>query len=91
MADQLSLSGKLDLAAVGGLHADLLARIGQDITLNMAHVTHLGALCVQTMIAAAKSTHDAGCSFHMTETSDRVLGQLAAMGLTPEIIMEGRT
>lgn len=90
MSEHLSLHGKLDLAAVGRLHADLLARIGQDITLDMAHVTHLGGLCMQTMIAAARSTREAGCSFRITHTSDRVLGQLAAMGMTPETLMEGR-
>ncbi len=89
MADVLSPEGKLDLTAVGKLHDNLLARYGSDVTVNMDGVTQLGTLCAQTLISAANSARPNGTCFKMTNTSDRVLGQLGAMGMTPEMIMKG--
>tara|TARA_R110000787_G_scaffold48099_5_gene116162 strand:+ start:393 stop:668 length:276 start_codon:yes stop_codon:yes gene_type:complete len=89
MVDTLTLEGKLDLAAVGQLHDDLMARSGRNVIVNMSRVTHGGALCIQTLIAAAISARADGFSIKLTNTNDRVLGQLAAMGMTPETIMEG--
>ena len=90
MVEKLSLKGKLDLAAVGELHTDLLACEGKDVIVSLGDVTHLGALCLQTMIAAATSARNAGHTFQVVDTSDRVLGQLSAMGMSPETITEGR-
>jgi len=89
MAETLSLEGKLDLSAVPQLHDDLMACAGKDVIVSLAKVTQLGALCVQTLIAAANSARGGGHDFTLAEPSDRVLGQLAAMGMTPEMIMEG--
>ncbi|MGJ8627926.1 MAG: STAS domain-containing protein [Sulfitobacter sp.] len=89
MAEVLSVEGRLDLTAVGKLHDDLLAHSGGDVVVQMDRVTQLGTLCVQTMIAAANTARANGHSFKITNTSDRVLGQLAVMGMTPETIMKG--
>ena len=89
MADPISLSGKLDLAAVGSLHEKLLSHKSQDVTVSLADVTQLGALCAQVLISAANLCRSDGFEFKLINTNDRVLGQLAAMGMTPETIMEG--
>lgn len=89
MGELLSLTGKLDVSAVAQLHSDLVARAGQNVTVSLGAVTHLGALCAQALISAAHGARKNGNSLRLTDTSDRVLGQLAAMGLTPETIMEG--
>lgn len=89
MAEILSPTGKLDVSAVGQLHSDLIARAGQNVTVSLDTVTHLGALSAQALIAAARSARATGHRLKLIDTSDRVLGQLAAMGMTPETIMEG--
>lgn len=91
MAEVLSLEGRLDLTAVGKLHEDLLARAGNDLVVQMDHVTQLGTLCIQTLIAAANTARANGHSFKLANTSDRILGQLATLGMTPETIMKGST
>ncbi len=89
MAEMLRAPARLDLAAVGPLHADLLAHAGGDVTVDMADVTQIGALCAQTIIAGARAISGAGCQMRLINVSDRVLAQLAAMGLTPETMTEG--
>jgi chemotaxis protein CheX len=91
VGDPISLSGRLDLSAVGQLHDQLLARTDGDVTISLAEVTQLGALCVQVLISAARTTRAKGFNLHLTDASGLVLSQLAAMGLTPETIMEGST
>lgn len=89
MGERLSLAGKLDVSAVGQLHSDLVARAGQDVTVSLGAVTHLGALCAQALISAAGGARANGNCLNLIDAGDRVLGQLAAMGMTPETIMEG--
>ncbi len=55
MADEqrcLRLSRRLDLTAAAGLRADLLARAGDDLSLDAEDVAHLGGLCLQVLLAA---------------------------------------
>ena len=89
MADPLRPTGKLDVTAVAGLHADLMARQGQDVTIDMSGVSLLGALCLQTLIAGARATRQAGNSFDLINTGDLILAQMASMGMSPETISEG--
>lgn len=89
MAEPLAPEGKLDLAAVSDLHASFVGRFGQDIVLDLTNVTHIGALCAQACIAAARSAKQSGNEFQVLNTSDTVLNQLGCMGLTPEQIAEG--
>jgi chemotaxis protein CheX len=89
MAEPIAPSGKLDLSAVGSLHATLVERVGQDVVLDLKDVSHIGALCVQTCIAAARSAQDTGHAFRVINATDQVLGQIASMGLTPETLAEG--
>ncbi len=89
MAEQLSPSGKLDLSAVAGLHADLLAVSDKDVTVDLADVTLMGALCLQSCLAAARAAKDAGTDFTFLNMTDQVRAQLSAMGFSPETLMEG--
>lgn len=78
--------GKLDLANVGALHADLQGAGDCDIVVDLEQVTQLGALAMQTLIAAALDMTARGRTLRLVNTSDRVLGQIGAMGMTPEKI-----
>ena len=89
MAEPLAPEGKLDLAAVNDLHMSFVGCAGQDIILDLQNVTHVGALCAQACIAAARSAKQSGNAFQVVNTSDTVLNQLGCMGLTPETIAEG--
>ncbi|MEM6941815.1 MAG: STAS domain-containing protein [Pseudomonadota bacterium] len=89
MAEVVALEGKLDLAAVGPLHAALSKHAGKDVVLDLEKVTHIGALCVQTCIAAARQAKSSGTMFDIQNASDHLLVQLNWMGLTPEDIEEG--
>lgn len=89
MAETLSLDAKLDLSAAPALHASLLPLTNDDLVVDATQVTHLGALCTQILIATANTARAAGRGFHLINVNDRVLGQLGAMGLTPEAISEG--
>ncbi len=80
---------KLDLPAAGALHAALRAADPATVCVDMSQVTHLGALCVQVLMVAARSRIAAGGGLSMINTTDRVLDQLRLMGLTPETIAKG--
>lgn len=90
MTERLSPRGRLDHAAVTALHANLLACEGRDVIVDMGQVTHLGALSVQAMIAAANSARGADVSFRTVNTTAPVLRELAAMGIAAECIGGGR-
>lgn len=89
VTEPLCPDGKLDVTAAPGLHAALLDRKDQDVQIDMTDVTLIGALCLQTLIAAARSAHEGHHDFQISNTSDLVLAQMAAMGMTPEQIAEG--
>lgn len=89
MSEALVLNAKLDLSEAADLYAKILPRCEGDLVLDAGKVTHMGALCTQILIAAGRKAHVGGHSLMMINTSDRVLGQLAAMGLSPEHISGG--
>ncbi len=90
MTEEIILPAKLDISAAATLHADLLAREAQDVTLDLGKVTHLGALCLQLMIAAARRANEAGKTFALYNMNDRVITQMRLLGTSPETIMEGQ-
>ena len=59
------------------------------MVLDLGAVSHMGALCLQAALAAARSARGSGRSFALINVSDAVLGQLSAMGFTPETLAEG--
>lgn len=89
MAEHIAPEGKLDLAGVTSLHAEILGKLGQDIVLDLSKVTHFGALCMQTCIAAGRSARETGNEFSIVNASDHVLGQINSMGMTPAALAEG--
>ncbi|MFK7835800.1 MAG: STAS domain-containing protein [Sulfitobacter sp.] len=89
MTEPLTPEGKLDLSAIPALHQALLSQLGQDIVLDLGHVTQMGALCLQTCLAAAKDTRAAGQSFEIVNVPEVVEAQICSMGLTIEKLAEG--
>lgn len=89
MADALSPKGKLDLSAASDLHAAFVAHPGGDVVLDLAEVSQMGALCLQVCVSAAKTLQAQGHQLGIVNTSDTVLAQLGAMGLTPQTLAEG--
>ncbi|WP_172839518.1 STAS domain-containing protein [Sulfitobacter alexandrii] len=89
MPEPLIPQSRLNVSQAAGLHAALLARKGQDLTVDMGGVTQLGALCLQVFIAAGKSARAAGTALTFVNVPDRILDQMKVMGLSPEAISEG--
>lgn len=88
MTDTLVLPPRLDLSAAEQLAQSLRKRLGGDVVVDARDVTHLGALCLQVMLATAQTLRRAGHRFRLVNASDRVLQQLAALGHTPESLSE---
>ena len=89
MTEAIVLKDRLDLAAAPRLQASLQEAPEGDVTLDLAGVSHLGALCLQLLIAAGRRAHAKGGALHLRNTSDRVLDQMRVMGITPEMLTEG--
>lgn len=90
LTDTLKLQARMDLAAAQKLVSDLSeADLSKPLTLDASDVEHLGALCVQAIIAAARGASSSGGSFKIENISERVETQLATMGLSGEALMEG--
>lgn len=89
MSDPIVLTGRLDLAAAAPLQAQLSPLTSKPITLDLSAVTHLGALCLQTLIAAARACATEGGTLNLANVPDAVIAQLACMGSSPEQIMKG--
>lgn len=88
MSDPLTLPARLDLSAVTQLVTDLRAMEG-DIRVDASEVSHLGALCLQALIAASRQAHANGHIFEISGASEKVVGQMQFMGLAPQQLMEG--
>lgn len=89
MTDHVVLASKLDLATVSDLAATLRARTEPETVIDMMAVTHLGALGLQVLLAAAKTANAERREIKIVNTSDRVLNQMRVMGMTPEAIAKG--
>jgi len=90
MSEPIKLGAKLDLSAASVLAADLKKCKDPEVVLDLSEVRHLGALCLQVMLAAASSALSEGRKLVCLNASDRVIDQLRVMGMTPEMISEGR-
>ncbi|MFK7876354.1 MAG: STAS domain-containing protein [Paracoccaceae bacterium] len=88
MSEPLLLSAKLDLSAALGLVNDL-KEIDGDIQVNASEVSHMGSLCVQALLAAARQAIANGHTMQITGISEKVSAQLDVMGLSPKTLMEG--
>lgn len=90
MAETLLLEGKLDIAQVAQLHHALATRLDADLQIDFARVTQIGALCLQTLIAAGRAIRAAGHKLMFANINEIVLAQFHAMGCAPGLITEGR-
>ncbi len=80
----------MDLSAAQQLTQDLADKdFSSGIEFDAEEVSHMGALCVQVLIAASRAAQDSGASMNLKNVSERVDLQLASLGLTKEAIMEG--
>lgn len=90
MPDPIVMEPRMDLSTVELFVQSMLMQATEGrIVLDGSNVTHMGALCAQAIISAARTVGDAGGSLEITDLSDRASQQLKCMGLTPEILAEG--
>ena len=89
MTDSLRLDARLDLPAAAALLASLRDNTGQEVALDFSDVRHLGAICLQVLISAARSARAQGRSLRLLNVSDRVVEQMRVMGVTPEDVAGG--
>lgn len=80
---ELVLHARLDLSAAGTLHAALLARSGAPLRIDAGAVTHLGALCLQILLAAARDWRRRGVVLMVDPVSPQFDRLLSAYGLGP--------
>jgi len=90
MTNIVQLDAKLDISAASELLTTLKSQDGEEVVLDFEKVTHLGALCLQVLLAAAKTFSDQGRTLAITNVSDRVSDQLRVMGMTPETVARGQ-
>lgn len=89
MSEPVVLAPKLDLAAASALLTSLRSHDAPELVIDMSQVKHLGALCLQVLLAAAKTSNSQNRTMTLTNTSDRVIDQMRLMGMTPETIARG--
>lgn len=77
----LALGPRLDLLHAGHACAEIRACEGRDLVLDAGHVTHLGALGLQILIAAARSWRAAGLSLTIAPRSAAFDDALVLFGL----------
>ena len=89
MSEPVVLAPKLELAAASALLTSLSSHDAPELVIDMSQVKHLGALCLQVLLAAAKTSNSQNRTMTLTNTSDRVIDQMRLMGMTPETIARG--
>lgn len=78
-AKKLTLEKVLDLNEATSLHGKLMALRGANVNIDGSAVERAGALCVQVLMAAAKTWEDEKHSFTFSKVSD-------ALGKTMQLI-----
>lgn len=82
---QLALDGRLGLTEAAGLRQHLLALDrSRDLRVCTDAVSHLGALCLQVLVAAARDWRRAGRDFQLSPRSPAVAAALAQFALPPD-------
>jgi len=90
MAEVLTLPPRLDTTTVGDLSREMTSVLtAGTVRLDGSAVTHMGALGVQVILAAARTVKANGGRIEITDLSDRAERQLSYMGITPEFLSEG--
>ena len=77
----LVLGSRLDLPMAGRLHTALLARSGAALEIDAGSVSHLGALCLQVLLAAGQSWRKSGHPLIIRHASDPFGAALDVFGV----------
>ena len=80
MTNVIALAPRLDTPAAEPRAASLSARTG-DVTLDAAGTTHIGALCLQVILAALAEAASRGDSLRLVNASPEIEDQLSLFGL----------
>jgi chemotaxis protein CheX len=92
MTEAIILPARLDVAGMGDLMTQLRqAENDGTVRIDASNVTHFGALGAQLLISMARKLRARQGTMELTGLDDRTNNQLAAMGLSPEMIAEGVT
>ena len=84
----LTLDPRLDFKAAAGLADSILSHQGKNLTLDAAHLSHMGAMGLQVLRAAARSWAETDQQLTMINVSDDCADQLSLLGFTPQSITE---
>ena len=79
-AGALRLAAALDLNAAAPLAAELLARRGQDLVIDAAHVARIGGQCLQVLLSARATWAADGRAFSIAEPSSDFIDALTLLG-----------
>lgn len=83
---QLTLDGRLGTPEAADLRQRFLALDrGRGLTVNAGSVSHLGTLCLQVLLAAARDWQRADQDFYLTPRSDAVVAALTSFAVPPAI------
>lgn len=78
----LTLAPRLDLTAARPLAGQIAATTG-DLILDASQVAHLGGLCLQILLAAARQCRAEGRGFVIRDRSDGFEAALRQFGVNP--------
>jgi chemotaxis protein CheX len=76
------LPPRLDLSTAAPLKDQLCAYLGKNLVIDASHVTHLGGLGLQLLLACAKSWRESGHSLTFSPRSEAFDETLAQFGLS---------
>lgn len=85
----IELPESLDVPAAAPLAASLLKRVGSPLAIDASRVQRLGALCLQVLLAAARTWKAEGHRLSLSAASPRFLEDLKLLGLEPDTFLEG--
>jgi len=86
MTRVILLAPRLGLDAAVPLAAQIKAERKHDLDLDASQVAHLGALCLQVIMAAALDWAAVGRQFRLVGATDACIMQLSLFGLSPETL-----
>ncbi len=86
MTTVFTLQERLDFSAVHELKEALENQAGNDLEIDASAVKHMGTLCLQILIAAARDWARAGHKFKISSPSETCLSQLALHGFSPDTL-----
>ncbi len=80
-ATEITLSSVLDFSSSGELFSELRDHVGNGVILDGSGVRHLGAPCVQVLMAAARAWESEGVPFAIDQRSEAFVLGLERMGI----------